>query len=53
MSTRPLFHRESGPVHRKIPVNLLVIADVDNPLWAQPVDNSGLLSNTENYRLCR
>jgi hypothetical protein len=48
-----LFHRESRPAHCKIPVNLLAIADVDNPHRAQPVDNPGLLSKTENHRLCR
>jgi hypothetical protein len=42
-----LFHRESGPVRRKIPANQFAIADVNNPHWGQPADNPGLLSKTE------
>ena len=30
-SAAPLFHRETGPARRKIPVNHFAIADVDNP----------------------
>jgi hypothetical protein len=54
---RPLFPRESGPARRKISVNQLAIADVDNPHRAQLVDNLGLLPGLllkkENHRLCR
>jgi hypothetical protein len=38
-----LFHRESGPARRKIPVNQFVIADVNSPQLEQPVDNPALL----------
>jgi hypothetical protein len=52
-----LFPRESGPARRKISVNQLAIADVDNPHRAQLVDNLGLLpglsSKKENHRLWR
>jgi hypothetical protein len=44
-SAAPLFHRETGPARRK---KIPSTASRSWTLTAQPVDNPGLLSKTEN-----